>query len=406
MPHNGEHYPTPKTPAKTAELVAAVRQFFGKRQRLRQAVALLNSGRHGEAAERFAVLSRACPGDGSLAACLTASLHGAGRHDEAADASAEALRARPDDDEACVRRAWALWHVGQRDAALTTLRDRLLTRPNRAELHYQTATLLASSDSPDEAELHFRRAVVLDEDHVDALVGLALCEGARRRTSNALRHLTRAQRLRPSDARINLLLSLAAQAAEQMGLADPVQAALPDVGPSEGQAVEQLSRVIEAEPDFVDAFLSLPPDDLDADVFGLLAETLSLALRRQPEHADLYFHCGRVLERLGRRREAIEATEQAVRADPGCVRALIQLGTLYGQTNRLDDAAGRLEEAIARGAAYPDVYLLLGHQYRRSGRTDRACWAYRQALRLNDQFAAAREALASLADVEAVAVQA
>jgi len=52
------------------------------------------------------------------------------------------------------------------------------------------------------------------------------------------------------------------------------------------------------------------------------------------------------------------------------------------------------------------VYLLLGHQYRRSGRTDRACWAYRQALRLNDQFAAAREALASLADVEAVAVQA
>ncbi|MBN1514355.1 MAG: tetratricopeptide repeat protein [Phycisphaerae bacterium] len=407
MPHNGEHHHAAKTPAgSAAELVAAVRRFFEQRHRLRQAVILLNNGRHGEAAECFAALSRACPDRPSLSACLAASLHGAGRHAEAVEASADALPARQDDDETCVRYAWALWNAGRRDAALSTLRERLLQRPDRAELHYQMATLLASADSPDEAELHFRRAVVLDENHVDALVGLALCEGVRRRTSNALRHLTRAQRLRPSDARTNLLLSLAAQAAEQMGLADPVQAALPDVGPSEAEAVEQLSRVIEAEPDFVDAFLSLPPDDLDADVFGLLAETLSLTLRRQPEHADLYYHCGRVLERLGRRREAIEATEQAVRADPGCVRALIQLGTLYGQTNRLDDAAGRLEEAIARGAAYPDVYLLLGHQYRRSGRTDRARWAYGQALHLNSQFAAAREALASLANVEVAAVQA
>lgn len=407
MPHNGEHHHTAETSAGSAAgLVAAVRRFFEQRQRLRRAIALLNNGRHGEAAECFAALGRACPADASLAACLTASLHGAGRNAEAVDASVKAPALRPDDDEACVRHAWALWHVGRRDAALATLREHLLRRPDRAELHYQMATLLASADSPDEAELHFRRAVVLDEDHVDALVGLALCEGVRRRTPNALRHLARAQRLRPADARINLLLSLAAQAAEQMGLADPVQAALPDMGASEAQAIEQLSRVIEAEPDFVDAFLSVPPDDLDADVFGLLAETLALALRRQPEHADLYYHCGRVLERLGRRREAIEATEQAVRADPGCVRALIQLGTLYGQTNQLDDAAGRLEEAIARGAAYPDVYLLLGHQYRRSGRTDRACWAYRQALHLNGQFAAAREALASLAELEVAAVQA
>ncbi len=407
MPRTGEHHPAAQASAKrSAELVTAVRRFFERRHRLRQAIALLNKGRHGEAAECFAALSRARPSDASLATCLTASLHGAGRHAEAVDASAKELALHPTDDEACVRHAWALWHAGRPDAALIALRERLLKQPDRAELHYQLATLLASADSPDEAELHFRRAVVLDADHVDALVGLALCEGARRRTSNALRHLTRAQRLRPSDARINLLLSLAAQAAEQMGLADPVQAALPDGPAGEAEAVEQLSRVIEAEPDFVDAFLSLPPDDLDDEVFGLLAETLSHALRRQPEHADLYCHCGRVLERLGRRGEAIAITEQAVRVDPGCVRALIQLGTLYGQTNRLDDAAGRLEEAIARGAAYPDVYLLLGDQYRRSGRTDRARWAYRQALRLNDQFAAAQEALASLANVEVAAVQA
>ena len=62
--------------------------------------------------------------------------------------------------------------------------------------------------------------------------------------------------------------------------------------------------------------------------------------------------------------------------------ALVQLAKLYQQTDRHEDAQVRLEQAIASGGEYADVYYLLGNLYRRSGRTERARWAYGQALKI------------------------
>jgi predicted Zn-dependent protease len=103
-----------------------------------------------------------------------------------------------------------------------------------------------------------------------------------------------------------------------------------------------------------------------------------------------------VLERLGHRGEAIELTERAVALKPESVKALIHLAKLYQQTDRLDDATTRLEESIRLGAEYADTYYLLGNLYRDTGRPERARWAYGNALRINDGYEAARQALESL----------
>lgn len=382
-----------------AELVAAVRRYFETQVRLREGIRLVNASRFEEAARKFSAVAAGDANSSSLSVCVATALTGVGGGVDA-KASGRAEVQNPDDVESLVRDALAMWKTGRAGEAIARLRQGIEQNREAAELHYQLGTLLAAADTMDEADGCYRRAVVLDPDHADALVGLAMCEGVRQETGKAVRHLTRAQQLRPGDARINLLLSMAARAAQQQGQPIAVRAATPQPPARDAEAIEELSRVIETEPDFVDAFLSLPAGDVEEELFALLAETLHTVLRRQPEHADLYYHCSRVLVRLGRRKEAIELTERAVRIDPKFVKALIQLGRLYGQTNRLADATARLEQAIEQGAEYPDVYLLLGNLYRDRGQPDRARWAFDKALGINEQFLAARAARASLTIAE------
>jgi len=277
------------------------------------------------------------------------------------------------------------------------LRDGIREDPESAEVHFQLGTLLAALEQYDEAELRFTQALSIDRDHAEALVSLAMCRGVRNAPSEAVTYLQRAQARRPHDARIGLLLAQAAKAIHQRGQVVGVRADIPAQEPMADQrGIEDLSRVIEAEPDFVDAFLSIPVGEVDEHVFAMLLKTLELALERQPEHAELHYHCGRVLDRLGRREDAICQNERAVQIDPKFTRALIELGKLYGKTDRSDDATSRLEQAVAAGADYADVHYLLGNLYRDRGQLNRARSAYRRALTINERYEAAQKALQAL----------
>jgi tetratricopeptide (TPR) repeat protein len=383
--------------AEPKELVGAVRQYFEARQHVRRGICHLNAGTFSEAAREFTEASRANPGSRSLAGYVADATRGVGRALGAKDSSATRAGRRDAAVDARIRHALSLWTSGRSLDAIAHLRDGVKENPEAAELHFQLATLLGARDETEEAELRFTQAVALCPDHADALVGLAMCEAARQSPQDALKHLQRAQRLRSGDARINLLLTMAVQAARQQGHAVPMLATMPGLDDADPEVVEELSRVIEAEPDFVDAFLSLPASDVDDEVFSLLAATLKRALRRQPELADLHYHCGRVLARLGQRREAIDLTERAVTIDPKFVKALIHLARLYMQTDRLADAMTRLEETIRLGAEYADTYYLLGNLYRDTNQMERARWAYGKALGINEEYEAARRALADLA---------
>jgi predicted Zn-dependent protease len=257
--------------------------------------------------------------------------------------------------------------------------------------------LLASRACFDEAELRFVQAINLNPGHTEAMVNAAMCCAVRGEPAEALALLQRAQKLRPFDGRIGLLLAQAANATQQKGIAVRFQAAMPSDEPDDDlQGREELARVIEADPDFVDAFLSIPILESQQAVYATLLRTLECVLERQPEHAELHFHCGRVLDRLGRREDAIQRGERAVSLEPRFVRALIELAKLYRQSARPAEAVRRLEQAIQAGGRYPDVYYLLGQLYTEQGEIGRARTAYRRAVLLNDRYEAAHEALALL----------
>ncbi len=384
------------------ETLTLLRRYYESQQHLRRGVCLLNARRYDQACESFAQAARCNPQSRSLPTLMAACLAGQGGYAAAATEFEKAVERDTADVTARVRHALSLWQAGKRDEAVDSLRHGLLTDPESAELHFQPGTLLAARDEIEEAELRFTQAVAIDKTHAEALVSAGLCAAARQEPAEAKRCFQRAQRRRPQDARIGLLLAQAAKSLADQGLTIELLAEMPSAEPAgDSRAVEQLSQVVESEPDFVSAFLELPVADLtgelDQEVYAVLADTLNRALDRRPQHAGLHCAAGQVFDRLGRADEAVAATERALDLAPGYAKALVQLARLYQQTDRHRDALARLEQALERGVRYADVYYMLGNLYRRNGKLERARWAYEQALKVNDGYEAARNALASLA---------
>jgi len=378
-------------------LVRAIRTRYEGEAAVRRGICLLNAGRFEEAVTAFVQAQQLGGDEPTLASYLAAAYLADGQVDEAIRPLHAALVGATGDHTSRIRLALTQWAAGERESAIETLREGIRLDSECAELHFQLGVLLCQIEYFEEAELRFTQAVNLDRHHTDAMVHLGLCVGLRGSATDAVVHLERAQSLRPHDARIGLLLAQAVAAARQQGLAMRVRASMFDTDlEGDRRGIDELSRIIEKDSDFVDAFLSIPIGDVDEHVFALLLRTLEAALERQPEQAELHYHCGRVWQRLGRNSEAIRVTERAVGIDPTFTRALIELAKLYQQTDRHEDATTRLEQAIEAGAEYADVYYLLGNLYRDRGELTRARSAYRQALDINGAYDEARQALAAL----------
>ncbi len=385
------------TAVQHERLLQLLKVRYEAAEQVRRGICLLNAGQYREAETAFRqALDRGCS-DEALPSYLAACMLGQRKPGAAAEHLADAVERGEGRAASRIRHALAMSAAGRHVDAIGSLREGILADPESAELHFQIGLLLASLERYEEAELRFTQALSINRDHTEAMVNLALCCGARNAPAEALSHLQRVQARKPYDARIGLLLAQSASAVQQQGFSVRLRADMPDGERMDNaRGIEELSRVIEAEPDFVDAFLSIPVGQVDERIFAMLLETLEAALERQPEHAELHYHCGRVLARLGRSEDAISENERAVEIAPTFIRALIELGRLYQQTDRSTDATTRLERAIAAGAEYADVYYLLGNLYRDQGQVTRARSAYRRALVLNSKYEAAFQALEAL----------
>jgi len=379
------------------DLSAQLNAHFQAENDVRRGVCLLNAGRYDEAAVAFSRAAVHKRNSAPLASYMAACCSGKSETSAAVEHFSKAVERDDKDVTARIRHALALWADGREEESIEALRAAVAVTPESAELHFQLGTLLANRGLYEEAELRFTQARNLDRNHTQALMGLAMCCGLRNAPDEAVEHLQRAQTRRPDDATIGLMLAQAAKAAQQLGHAVGVRATMPKEGPEVDQrGIEELLTVIQNEPDFVEAFLSVPQDQIDPRVFSVLLSALQRALEHQPEHAELHYHCGQVLARLNRPHEAIVANERAVGIDPKHVRALIALAHLYRLVDRPREAAERLEEVVAAGVEYADVFCLLGHLYRERGQYGRARSAYHRALCINDCYQDAREALATL----------
>lgn len=350
-----------------------------------------------EATQHFRAAAWANPTGADYARFLAACYVQTGQLEPAARELQAMLARRPDDAGVRIRLALVLHRQGSPTQAQALLREGLRLTPMNAELHYQLGVMLAAEDNLPEAERLFERTIAIEPTHAGAYERLAQCCALLSRFERALSYLQRAHRYAPANPRIALQLNLLAQSLIATGQSVSVDWQPAGTAPPDADSIERLSEAILREPDFVEAFLSLPETEVDTEIFSTLAAVLEQALRTRPEYADLHYHCGAIYRRLGRHDEALQHAERAVALNGRYINALILLADLYARTDRWADGVERLEQAIRAGADYPDVHCLMGRLFQSGGELDRARQEYQRALELNENYAAAREALVALA---------
>lgn len=115
-------------------------------------------------------------------------------------------------------------------------------------------------------------------------------------------------------------------------------------------------------------------------------ESLTKAISLAPEASTAHAYLGFAYTNLGRHAEAIEAIHEAIRLDPEDAESHAALGRAYwiGQ-GRFDAAIIELEEAVR---LYPEAgytFLQLALLYTLRGRYERAEWAARRAIEMQEE---------------------
>lgn len=160
-------------------------------------------------------------------------------------------------------------------------------------------------------------------------------------------------------------------------------------------------QLLDSEGALRDAQKALRQDSMHAVAWGVKAvahrrsfdldEALmahQMALRWAPDSAKQHFQYGYTLSLVGREQDAIKAFDYALVLDSNMYRAYRERGTIRAHIGDTIQARSDLDRAVALAPEDPVNYNSRGfHLYASSGRHERALKDYKQAIKLNPNYA-------------------
>jgi tetratricopeptide (TPR) repeat protein len=165
------------------------------------------------------------------------------------------------------------------------------------------------------------------------------------------------------------------------------------------EAARRLAKMFATEPELISACLhgveTQPPTWTQTVLDAAL-----LALAKHPHYADLNYYGSQAAVAAGEYDTAARLLAQALHVNAGYREARVLAGRVALLRQRPQEACAHLETAVALGADFPDVHLLLGDVWRACGNWSRARQSLARALELNAGLAAAGAALAALPPAE------
>jgi len=120
-------------------------------------------------------------------------------------------------------------------------------------------------------------------------------------------------------------------------------------------------------------------------------------MRKLDKGAAAHLERGVQLEQVGRLEDAIKETEEALRLDPGLVKAHINLLILYGRAGNLEKAEEHYQAAVQLNPTqFPDAYYDYGVLMMKEGKLEQAEKSFRAALEIDPSYADAHNNLGLL----------
>ena len=260
-----------------------------------------------------------------------------------------------------IMRAQSAFGSGDDEAAADELGAALVEDDGLLDAHQLLGTITLLAGDPEPAASHFQRALALDPEHRQSLLGLANAYHELGRIDEAMVGYRRLLEVAGQDSKATMALARIHVERGELSEAEDVLAAAaegrappPVVTNKLGEVMALMGRVDEAEAKFRQALASNP--ELGEAHYNLAVlldeggrpveaiETYRRAAELRPRDHRPRFNLGRLYGRLGRPGDQIEAYRDAVAAAPDFVRGYFQLAKAL-----MDDGSDLTEaEAIAR----------------------------------------------------------
>jgi tetratricopeptide (TPR) repeat protein len=263
---------------------------------------------------------------------------------------------------------------------LAEFREAARLRPDFAEAHNNIGLVLAQSSDEQAAAAEFRVALRIQPNYADAHanLGAALISTD---TGAAVRELEQAVALAPGmlKAQFNLAMAYGAD---------------PSYGPA--KEIEQLRKVVAAEPTFAAARLALGKELLRSGNLEQAIVELREAVRVDPQNAAAHYQLGLALARarqtadasgeLQKSRELASSEDRKQNADLDIAEGRVAL-----DKGDLDQAAAKFRHALQLQPESADAQHLLGAVLEKQGDAQGASEAFRKTVELNPGDISARE---------------
>jgi tetratricopeptide (TPR) repeat protein len=162
-------------------------------------------------------------------------------------------------------------------------------------------------------------------------------------------------------------------------------------------AHELCLKILSAEPEHADALFLLGMIAVEHHNFAKAVEVIDRAIALAPRNAEYWAQRGRCLLSLQRPREAFEAAQRALDAEPRDALTLDTIGVVMTRAGAHAEATEPFRRAVARDAARPWYHYNLGASLQFVGELAAAEAEYRAALRLDPTFHRAWSSLAQVA---------
>jgi tetratricopeptide (TPR) repeat protein len=344
-------------------------------------------------------------------------LHDRGRLGEAEQRYESVLRADGHHFQALCRLGLIRLQQGRFDDAVGLFRRALKVERRSAYAHLHLGAALAGIKNHEEAIRHYKKALALEPDAPEIHSNMGHSFQALGRVEQAIAHFEKALAVNPRHAEANINLGTALAVLGRHTEAIPRFQAAIAIKPNSVEAHKSLAKVLDETDHYSDAaehyekVLALCPNDAEArtglgDVLHRLdrpdeaieqyenaAEHYEKVLDLRPHDAEARTGLGDVLHRLDRPDEAIEQYQKALAAAPTFSKALNRLGNALHLLGQSEEAVAYFRRALALDSSDLKTNKDLGTALIALGRFDEARAFLEKATALSPHKAGCYEAL-------------
>ena len=371
---------------------------------------LAKSGDWRRATDELVRAADLLPADSEAQLDAARGLLNTGRFEDARTRAEAVLKAEPKNVDAHILRAAATAQLRDTKGALESLNQALELDPARSSIYLDVGAVQAAQGKQAEAEAAFKQAVVVGPKSVPAHLALANFYWLTNRRAEAEQALKKAVELEPQHVPANLALARVLAASDRGGEAEaPLKRIAGDsapaslrliladyyVGRKQGdQAVSILRDLMKRPESEAAAGARLAAIEYEAGRRDAAHKMLDELTAKRPSE-QLSVLKGRWLLSEGKRREALDAANTAVKIDARSADAWAFLGTVRMALNDPTQAEAAYTETLKLNPSHGPAQVAMATLATARGRNDQAVTIARQAVESSPGSGAARLALAN-----------